>query len=194
MKWIILIASFLLQSNAPDTSKKGVWSVSRESAIRISGSSNVNRFTLSNDRYESRDTLIVRQLADGSLVFEKGLLHIPVKNFRNNNPVLLRDFKNLLQSNRYPDMKLNFKSISSITLKQGQEVLAEVEITLKDKKICRSIRFTTKRTGNRITFCGNETMKFSDFGLQAPKNVMGFINVKNELDVQFDFAFTSTIP
>lgn len=181
MKLVLFIMTFF-PTFLPGSNSNLSWEVGKESSVSISGSSNVNEFVFAAKEYEGRDTLVINLKTTGQkFVFDKGMLRLPVKNFRNGNPMLNKDFKKILDVKNHPNILMNFKTINGLQ----KHTDAEVDITLAGRTITRIIKISTCQKNNSLNLSGKETLKFSDFGLQAPKNMLGFINVKNELDVEF---------
>ena len=187
MKSILIILAMLAGSFRPPSPKLMTWAV-KESSVNILGCSNVNKFTFTVHDSEGNDTLRVYEKANGqNMIFEKGLLRLQVKKFRNGNPMLLRDFKKMLDAGNYPFILMNFQSLSAVADNQTQQLNAdaELQITLSGKTINRLVRVCTTRIGDNIILVGCERLRFSDFALKPPKGVLGFINVRNELDIEF---------
>jgi hypothetical protein len=161
--------------------------VGKESSVTITGSSNVNHFRFKSPSYQSLDTIVmVRNEKQDKVQFGKGLLRMPVKNFRNGNPMLTKDFKKILKEKEYPYILMSFRSVTALPVGNNlQEADADVDISLAGKTITRCVKLRTSRTDDIIFLSGKECLKFSDFGLKAPSNVMGFIDVKDELEVDF---------
>ena len=186
MKWMLIILAMFTGSFRSPSPKVMTWAV-KESAVNILGSSNVNKFTFTAHEVNGSDTLTVyEQIKGQKLIFEKGLLRLPVKKFRNGNPMLVKDFKKMLDAGNYPYILMNFQSLTTIA---DEKVItpaqAELQITLAGKTINRQVRVCTSRNGENIFLEGCERLRFSDFALKPPKGVLGFINVKNELDIEF---------
>lgn len=192
MKLLLIILALFPGLAKPPASRVTTWAV-KESSVNILGSSNVNKFNFSVRESEGRDTLVILENARGQkLQFEKGLFRLPVKKFRNCNPILVKDFKKMLKAPVYPDILMNFLTLTALADVHSPKLAgqAEVDITLCGKTIRRSIEICTVRDGANIQLTGCERLKFSDFNLKPPKGVMGFIDVKNELDVEFRFVLT----
>lgn len=196
MKTLLLIMAFFPGFlRAPVMSKvegsKTMTLAVKESAVNILGSSNVNKFHFAVRELNVKDTLVVSENNQGQkLVFEKGLFRLPVKKFRNCNPMLVRDFKKLLDARNHPDILMNFHSLSALADEANQKLPgeAEVAITLSGKTINRLVQVQTTRSGGEIYLTGCERLRFSDFNLKPPTGVMGFIDVRNELDIDFRFV------
>lgn len=184
MKLLLFLTTFIPSILSNNTSSLS-WAVWKESTVSISGSSNVNHFIFTSGFYEGKDTMVISLASQGKkFLFEKGLLQMPVKNFRNSNARLTRDFKKTLNAAAYPNILMNFRSISGL----NQQAEAKVEITLAGKTITRYLKLENCQKNNCLNLKGKEIMKFSDFGLKPPKNVLGFIDVKDELEVEFNLV------
>jgi hypothetical protein len=192
MKWlIILLTMFPGLNKAGDSENVRIWTVAKESRISILGSSNVNTFTFDIKEYSGKDTLVaLQQTKQTKAVFKKGKVHLPVNDFKNPNPFLTKDFRKIIRSKSHPDILMNFKSLNSLP-EQGaksESISADVEISIAGKSKTFRICLLATRSGNVIYLKGNERLCFSDFGLAAPENIMGFIHVKDELSVNFQLA------
>lgn len=192
MKWlIILLTMFPGMNKAGDTEKVRIWTVAKESKISILGSSNVNTFSFDIKQYNGKDTLVALQEArQPEAIFRRGVVHLPVNDFRNPNPILTKDFRKIIRSKSHPDILMNFRRFYSMpTLSaKSENITADVDISLAGKTKTIRIQFQANRSGNFVFLKGVEKLSFSDFGLEAPENVMGFINVRDELTVNFQLA------
>jgi hypothetical protein len=184
MKWlIILLTMFPGLNRAGDTENVKIWTVTKESKISILGSSNVNTFSFDIKEYNGKDTLVALQGAKQmQAVFRKGKVHLPVNDFKNPNPFLTKDFRKIIKSKSHPDILMNFRCLNSIpdAGSKGERITADVDISLAGQSKTFRISLFASRSGNVVYLKGAEKLCFSDFGLEAPENIMGFINVKDE--------------
>ncbi len=192
MKWlIILLTMFPGLNRAGDSENVRIWTVAKESKISILGSSNVNTFSFDIKQYSGKDTLVALQPnKQTKAFFKKGVVRLPVNDFKNPNPFLTKDFRKIIKSKSHPDILMNFRSLNSLPAQGAKEerISADVDISLAGKSKSFRICLSATRNGNVIYLKGNEQLCFSDFGLEAPENIMGFINVKDELSVNFQLA------
>ena len=191
MKHALLILAFFagLTAFAP-AEKVNVWAVSKESRMTITGSSNVNTFAFDSRHYSGKDTLVALAGSKAGVQFRRGQLRLPVADFKNGNPMLTRDFRKMIKAGSHPNIIMNFRSLNAIPQEgvQNQRLMAEIEIILAGKSKVFQFPLVASRNGNTIQVKGAEQVAFTDFGLQAPDKVMGFITVRNELDVKFELA------
>lgn len=192
MKWLILL---LMMFPVVDTISSAetikVWAVGKESKVSILGSSNVNTFAFDVKEYNGKDTLIaIQKQKQVAVFFRKGILRIPVEDFKNGNPMLTRDFKKTIKAKNFPEIIMNFRNLNFLPEPgaQNQKVNAEVEIVVAGKNKIFQFPLVASRLGNTIYVKGDEKMNFSDFGLVPPNKVLGFINVNNELSIHFQLA------
>jgi len=190
MKWLIIMLTMFTGFNkAGDNENVRIWTVGKESKISILGSSNVNTFTFDIKEYSGKDTLVLLA-QQAQAVFKKGTVHLPVNDFKNSNPFLTKDFRKIIKSKIHPDILMNFRRLNSLpdAGAKSERITADVDITLAGKTKTIRIMLMTTRSGEYIYLKGAEKLYFSDFGLAAPENIMGFINVKNDLTVNFQLA------
>lgn len=199
MKYLLLILSIISATAFRDPADNTrVVTVSKESKITIQGSSNVNTFDLDIKEYTGRDTLVIFQKGNSNslpITFTKGLLHVPVNDFKNGNPFLTKDFKKVVKANKYPHIVMNFRNMNAYPCNNGQKLpgVAEVEINVAGKSKIFRINVLACRTNEVVYLHGNARINFSDFGLSAPDKVFGFITVKDQLQVNFDLALKEII-
>lgn len=167
-----------------------VWAVGKESRISIIGSSNVNTFAFDVKHYSGSDTLIALPGSKMGLQFRRGMLRLPVTDFKNGNPMLTRDFRKIIKAGSHPHIIMNFRRLNTVPQAgvQAQSIMAEVEIILAGRSKIFHFPLLASRNGNSILVKGAEKVAFTDFGLQAPDKIMGFITVKNNLDVKFELV------
>lgn len=191
MKRLLLIFTFFLVLSSFNTAERvNVWAVGKESRISIVGSSNVNTFAFDAKQYSGKDTLVALPGGRTGLQFRRGILRLPVTDFKNGNPMLTRDFRKMIKAGSHPNIIMNFRSLSAMPQDgaPAQRLNAEVEIVLAGVSKIYQFPLMASRNGNTIHVKGKEQVAFTDFGLQAPDKVMGFITVNNELDVKFELA------
>src|SRR5689334_23009836 len=115
MKQLILIFTFLIACSAFRTAEKvNVWAVGKESRISIIGSSNVNTFAFDAKQYSGKDTLIALNGSRTGLQFRRGILRLPVADFKNGNPMLTRDFRKMIKAGSHPHIIMNFRSLAAV--------------------------------------------------------------------------------
>jgi hypothetical protein len=191
MKQLMLLFAFLILCSSFRTAEKvAVWVVGKESRISIIGSSNVNTFAFDVKQYSGRDTLVALASSKMGLQFRRGILRLPVTDFKNGNPMLTRDFRKMIKAGSHPDIIMNFRNLAAVPAEgaPAQRIMAEVEIILAGRSKIFQFPLMASRAGNTIRVKGVEKVAFTDFGLQAPDKIMGFITVNNNLDVKFELA------
>lgn len=192
MKWLLIILAMFSNTNRTENiGNTKVWAVNKESKVSILGSSNVNTFAFDVKQYTGTDTLVAVQNDQNKLVlFSKGMLRIPVADFKNPNPILTKDFKKIIKAKDFPEIVMNFRFLNAAPEAgmKNERVCTEVEISLAGKSKVFRFFVLASSDGETIRLQGKERICFSDFGLTAPDKVMGFIAVKDELTVSFNLA------
>ena len=185
---LVLVPMVLGFKGADNTVKK--LAVRKESKISILGSSNVNNFSFDIKQYSGNDTLILARSNNQSAIFKKGVLKLEASEFRNTNPLLTKDFRKIIKAKDYPQILMLFKNLSTYPATTNESVagIAEVQIFLAGQNKITKLQVKTTRTGEVVYMTGTAKLCFSDFGLDAPEKVMGFIDVNDELQVNFKLA------
>ncbi len=146
----------------------------QENFIRIDGSTNVNTFRCVNNHFNAEY---------GVYIFtEKKLPNIilKIKDFDCGNKMMTKDFQNILNAEKYPDMILQFISFT----KMQNNYIAVVEVRMMNQSKRYSVTFEVEN--HRLI--GRKTVKFSDFKITPPKKMGGMIVVKDNLDLTFSLA------
>jgi hypothetical protein len=193
MKLLIMILALLTGkfNNEPKADNVKSLAVAKESKISILGSSNVNTFSFDIKQYSGKDTLLFSQRnATSPAVFKKGIIRLQVTEFKNSNPLLTKDFRKITKAKSHPIIVMNFKNLNVFPCEADQDKtgLAEVDIYMAGTWKTTRIKVNTCRIKNIVYINGSTDLCFADFGLSAPENVMGFINVNEELKVNFQLA------
>jgi hypothetical protein len=152
----------------------------------ISGESNVNQFTFSYSG-KSGKTDKTRQ-GDENII-----ISIPIKDFEASNPMMYKDFLELMKESEYPRIKVSFpKDALDSILKTNEKSCPFVEITIAGITRTYNIDCSIARCADNFYLRGNQVVKLSDFRLKPPTRLMGLVKVNNEINVDFGFIITFT--
>ena len=193
MKLLIMILALLTGkfNNEPKAYDVKSLAVSKESKRSILGSSNVNTFSFDIKQYSGKDTLLFSQKnASSPAIFKKGVIRLQVNEFKNSNPMLTKDFRKITKAKTHPVIVMNFKNLNVFPCEANQDKagLAEVDIYMAGTWKTAKIKVNTCRVKGIVYINGSTELCFTDFGLTAPENVLGFINVNDDLTVNFQLA------
>lgn len=183
---IAVTALALLCSGFTD---KRTWIIEAESRLAIHGFTNVNKFTCALQYYAGNDTLEEGADPAKGLLFSRGAMTIPVRNFDCGARPISTDFWATLKSDTYPDMKISFVSLDRVDFRKRGDVIGIMDITLAGV----TARFTVcyhARTAldGRVLLTGTQSVNFSDFRLRAPEKMNGLIKVREGLKVHFNLV------
>lgn len=157
-----------------------------ENYISIKGSSNVNEFELINASPSISET---SEADTNNGTFRK--IQIAVDNFTSPNEQMIEDFKKMVDAGSYP----------FITIFIEQKELADFDETtgLTNFKTKISIAGVS---GNYTVPCiieskldggyyldGSFPIKLTDFGIEPPEKLLGLVQVKNKVFINFVFNF-----
>ncbi len=176
--------------NAPYKAK---WLVTKEGAVRVEGSTNVNRFSCSVSGYANADTITCykKNSTDMAVALE-GRLSIPVASFDCLNKMMTKDLRKTLKETDFPMLVIHFISMDKYPeLKLGQEqVNGIVDIELAGTKKRIAVNFNISVNNQQVVhLSGTQHIHFSDFNLVPPKKLGGIIKANDKLEVTFNINF-----
>ncbi len=162
-----------------------IFSQSNSNYIRIEGSSNVNQFYFEQPIYQQHNLFNVQY----SLSEEHIEIEIPVSDFKASNPMMKKDFFNLIKADEFPKIfiQLTFPIISTLS-KEATNITSIAKIVFvgkeKEYKINSNILFDTS---DSFIMEGVLKLNIDDFNLTPPTKFMGMVKVDKEVFIKFAF-------
>jgi hypothetical protein len=171
----LMILSANLTSNAqalPPYSIKGFY----QGIILIKGRTNINSFQLKAN--------ITEQPIEYDQQSKSYFLRIPVEKFKAANPMMEKDFRNLMEAHKYPDIIIQFKELNPSDLTGNGE--APIYLKIREKTVKMQIGFSTNEAqANHIVLSGEKPLKLSEVDIIPPDKIFGLITIKDELRINF---------
>jgi hypothetical protein len=150
--------------------------------IKIEGSTNVNHFFFE-QIFTKKEEIIEKKGSSGEMLKIK----IPVHDFTPSNPMMYKDFLELIKASEYPYIDITIFS-ENIKLPAGppNTVLPRIKIGLAGES-------HTYRIPGEIYDCKTKSMHLNgkisislkDFNLEPPTKFMGMVKVNNEVFINF---------
>lgn len=169
------------------------WVVLKDGAVKVDGSTNVNKFSCSITGYTSPDTLICYKNSnkDAAAVLS-GQLALPVISFDCMVAMMTSDLRKTLKSKEHPLLRISFISLQKYPeLKPSEELITgivAIELAGASKKF--EVNYRISMDGkNIIHMLGSQRIRFSDFHLRPPRKLGGMIKADDALDVTFRVNF-----
>lgn len=159
--------------------------------INIAGNTNMNRF-------EFRLEFPLHQVfsvdpSDLKDQYNQDMyeIYLPVKSFKTDNQLILRDFLTLLKANIHPDIIIGIGYKPLLDFREGNNrKIQHVRITLAGITKIYPVAFIVDScTGNLVYVRGHKNIKLTDFGIQPPEKFQGLVKVENEVLINFGFVF-----
>ena len=183
---ILIVAVTFLGSSSSD---KGSWIIDAESQLTIHGSTNVNNFACKIDCYTGGDTLqFIKNYTSREIQFSRNRMSIPIVSFDCGTKQISNDFRKALKSETYPQLHINFRSLQNLAVTNNSCINGIVDITLAGVTARYSISYDIILNKNIILLKGTQSVKFSDFNLEAPEKLIGLIKVNEALKVEFNLV------
>ncbi len=151
--------------------------------VSIHGSTNINEFSFL-QLHNKKESPIKFHTQEGYITIQ-----IPAHNFEASNPLMYKDFIDLIKADKHPYIAIRFHyNPYELYEKNGQTsaIASEIYITLageeKKYKIPGQIHLCHDRS---LRIMGDIKINLDDFQLQAPSKFMGMVKVNNEVIVNF---------
>ena len=120
-------------------------------------------------------------------------MNIPIKDFEASNPMMYKDFLELMKEEDYPWIKISFsKKQLERALSDLSEPCPDISITIAGITKTYNVQCLVVKCADNFYLKGKENIKLSDFRLKPPAKLLGLVKVDNEIDVNFGFIITFT--
>lgn len=158
--------------------------ISESSTIVINGTSNVSDFRCQARELDIESRVIYSDRSN-YLNFQDPIA-IPVEKFTCDNPVMTRDFRELLKWEENEYIILRFDSIlvrnnKGVNSGKGRIKLSGVENLY-------SFNFNIMNLEDSVNIEGTKVLKMTDFHIEPPSRLMGLIKVEDLLIIDFKFV------
>ena len=195
----VAIASFFYPSlittnpSAPNAIVK--WSVEKNSALRILGSSNLHDFQCDALGYAASDTIsFVVSANNTNRIPLQGSLKIDINTINCHNFIITRNFRNTLKANEFPYLIVKFISLERLPAfnnnKDNLKGVVEIELGGVAKKF--DIPYRLQKNGQIILLNGQRNFTFSDFEITPPRILGGLVKIYNKFNVEFNLKIIQT--
>lgn len=163
-----------------------------ESKMYFMGSTNINSYTCDCVAPSGVIPLYFENI-DNKLVFKNISVVIPTTTIDCQNKLYNRNIRKTLSADHYPSIRVNLveawkeNCTSNANEFEWFDVVSKANITIKDvtkleevkgKAICLS--------NNKYRIKGSQVLNMKDFGLEAPKFMLGLIKVEEQIVFHFD--------
>jgi hypothetical protein len=164
------------------------WMLSKACTLKVSGSTNVNKFSCIIPDYPKPDTLTVYRTDRNESVKITGSMILEVQNFDCKNSMMTKDLRKTLRQKEYPKIRISFISLSKYPASgvESEQIGGSVYIELAGIKKKFDINYRVIPNGSTIlTLIGSQTINFSDFNIIPPRKLGGMIKTNDMLSAEF---------
>ncbi len=184
-KSILLIIVFSASFTAANATKT-TYALSKDYQVSILGTSNLHDW---DEKVKNvSGTTTVDWNTDGSFDLHGIDIKMEVKSIKSESSAMDKNTYKALKADAYPFITVTLnKPITDIVGKAaGTTVTAKANVTIAGvtKVMDMQIQIKILATG-KLTFEGSQRIKMSDFGLTAPKALLGTLKTGNEITIQF---------
>lgn len=170
------------------------WHVTGASSLQINGTTNLNSFQCGS-AYESGSDMIRERWDPYSEKWEiHGSVFIEVGTFDCKNRMMNNDFRSTLKHDEYPEIKIEFLNLKEVQEQNNtRKAQGYIKITLAGKSHQYFLNSELEFLDDQYSILsGEQTFRFSDFGLDPPQKGFGLVKVNDEIQVSFDLILERT--
>jgi len=165
--------------------KKTAVSLEPESKLVINGTTNINEFSCYFNISKLRNRIPVNyEVINNKMIFNETYLILKNDCFDCGNKNINKDFKELLKTNKYPQIYIHLNEIRNFNLNNlTSEVLVDMDIAGISKSYTLPVKIDHNE--NNLFVKGKLIIDINDFNLEPPKKLLGLIKVQNTIEVDF---------
>ncbi len=196
---IFLITSgFGFLSPTPDMTYEFV--IEKESQINILGSSNITEFTCCCEDEFTPQRFFYQRLANGSYQFSGAELRVNSDAIDCGGKMINQDMQKTLKADEHPFITIELLEGNVVyrdptSERDVSKVQATAVMTIAQRSQSRLVTIDMTSIGEqRFRFEGSTTLLLSDFGLEAPRALLGLIKVDDRMIIDFDLIVQLTQP
>lgn len=159
--------------------------IEKDSHLKILGTTNINSFSCAYVGNIAADTITINmQRTKDKILLDHAQLSVEVDRFDCGNSGMNRDFRELLEYEQFPRMKV---SLTSLTLspQKNYEAIAKVKIEIAGEVETYSVPVKLEEEKEQTFYAGQRTLNIKDFELTPPKKFLGMIVVDEEVIIDF---------
>ncbi len=163
------------------------------STLKITGLTNINSFSLTCLAKSNAIQVFPDITESGMKNFRDYMVDmiLPLNGFESDNPIIKRDFLDLVKEKRYPTMHIYIAHICiNSTTQARKDSITNVAITIGGVTRNYAIRFHTSSSGKEVLTSGHQKVNIRDFQLEPPRKFFGMVQVKEIIDIDFQLLLS----
>lgn len=171
------------------------WVVQPTSTLKVTGKTNVNKFTCQIQTYCGADTLILQDGGHQPPRFLKGNVWLEATGFDCGNAIMTKDFHKTIQSKSYPHIEISFVSLERFPSYSCRNEFIKTNMIISMAGAAKAFEMDCvieAESSGVFHLIGSRCFQFSDFALEAPSKMFGMIKVDETLDVSFHLVMRSS--
>lgn len=164
--------------------------LSNESKLSINGKSNVNDFRCQSEHELRQDPMNFTYHFQGDTINVDGVsLSLEISRFDCGKKAINRDFRSTLKYEEYPFIEI---VLNELVLEDEEDIIpsmAKITIRIAGEERKYEVPLTAfESRENEVLVGGKKMLRMTDFGLTPPSPMFGLIQVRDELEVEFDLV------
>lgn len=183
-----MIFCFISLSPAQNGLEKIKIEILPNSELTITGDTNISKFRCEfNTKLLERTVPVIFKENSGHIIFENAVLSLNNQGFDCGNKAINKDFHELMQTEKYPEISLELLDIR-LQSKQLAHANVDIKIAGRQKRYTFPVEISTTPVNS---YRGKLKLNINDFGLKPPKKMFGLIVIKEEIEIDFNLMVKS---
>ena len=174
------------------------YSVHERSAIKLSGTTNINSFECVSEEDIPRGQMVADLLpGSNAIFFSQASLELKVASFDCGHRVMSKDFHQALGGKTSPHIQIRLLEVRPLSSSQRQNngrIRAEVAIIINGKTRNTDI-IVEYQTLDYYSYklSGSKDLHMSDFGIEPPSPAFGLVKVEDKVTIHFDLVVEANL-
>lgn len=164
------------------------WILSKACMLKVSGSTNISKFSCIIPDYPKPDTLIIYKTDQNESIKITGSMTLDIQSFDCHNPLMTKDLRKTLKQKEFPKIRISFINLSKYPCTNGEEEQIKGIVNIELAGIIKRFAINYRVIPNgksMLTLIGSQTIKFSDFNIIPPRKLGGMIKTNDMLSAEF---------
>ncbi len=176
---IVVFGLFLISFNSMTKTKV---KISPKSEVSICGKSNINSFQCKYNSNLLDEEILVTSVksTDNIIYLNNAKISISSNGFDCCNNLITKDFKTTLKADSYNTINIQLKEIEI----ENSNLITRIEIEIAGKTKDYLVPMNFNEKNNNVK--GTLKLNIKDFNLKSPKKMFGMIEVKENVDINFN--------
>ncbi|MFO8235510.1 MAG: YceI family protein [Bacteroidales bacterium] len=154
-------------------------------SVSISGRTNVNRFKFIYDSTKAEKVNVDKEVNYIDSASDEVTFELPVRAFDSKNPIMNRDFYEMLKATSHPKIYVSIKKSVLESIAQGNPS-DSIDMKLTLVGVTKKIHGELQNAEEKALLKGLTKVNLKEYPLDFPSKMLGFVNIDEVVSINFD--------